>query len=33
VRYLHVDEAGVPDEALFLRWVEQAARLPGWDGT
>jgi hypothetical protein len=32
-RYLHVEEGGIADEAQFLRWVEQAAALPGWDGS
>lgn len=32
-RYLHVEQEGIPDEAQFLRWVEQAAALPGWDGS
>lgn len=32
-RYLHVEEGGLTDEAQFLRWVEQAAALPGWDGS
>ena len=31
-RYLHVGEDGEIDEAQFTGWVEQAARLPGWDG-
>lgn len=31
-RYYHVTEEGV-DEAQFRKWVEQAAALPGWDGS
>jgi hypothetical protein len=31
-RYVHVEEGGIADEAQFVRWVEQAAALPGWDG-
>jgi hypothetical protein len=31
-RYLHVHEDGAIDEAQFVAWVRQAARLPGWDG-
>ena len=31
-RDLHVGEDGEIDEAQFTGWVEQAARLPGWDG-
>jgi hypothetical protein len=31
-RYLHVDESGIADEAQFVRWLEQASALPGWDG-
>lgn len=30
VRYLHVGEDGVLDEAQFTAWVRQAAALPGW---
>lgn len=30
VRYLHVGEDEPLDEAAFLRWLGQAARLPGW---
>jgi hypothetical protein len=29
VRYLHIDEPGVFDEALFTDWVKQASVLPG----
>ncbi|CAH1660216.1 conserved hypothetical protein [Hyphomicrobiales bacterium] len=29
-RYLHIDEAGLTDEATLVRWIEQAAKLPGW---
>lgn len=32
VRYLHVDERGVFDEAQFKRWVKAVSRLPGGDG-
>jgi hypothetical protein len=31
-RYVHVEEGGIADEAQFVRWVQQAAALPGWDG-
>jgi hypothetical protein len=31
-RYLHVHEDGQIDEAQFVAWAQQAARLPGWDG-
>jgi hypothetical protein len=31
VRYLDVFEDGL-DEAQFAAWVEQASRLPGWEG-
>lgn len=31
-RYLHVEESGISDEAQFVRWLEQASALPGWDG-
>jgi hypothetical protein len=30
VRYLDVREGDPIDEARFVRWVEQASRLPGW---
>jgi hypothetical protein len=30
VRYLHVGEDGVLDEAQLSAWIEQASRLPGW---
>jgi len=29
VRYLHVPESGELDEAQFVAWVQQAAKLPG----
>lgn len=29
VRYLHIDEPGVFDEAQFTDWVKQASVLPG----
>jgi len=29
----HVHENEQLDEAQFARWVKQASRLPGWDGT
>lgn len=29
VRYLHIQEDGQFDEALFADWVQQASRLPG----
>lgn len=29
-RYVHIDESGLADEALMARWIEQAAKLPGW---
>ena len=32
-RFLHVHEDDELDEAQFASWVEQAAALPGWDGT
>jgi hypothetical protein len=32
-RYFHVYEDDDLDEALFTSWVEQASRLPGWDGS
>jgi hypothetical protein len=32
VRYLHVTELGVPDEAQFMRWIARASELPGGDG-
>lgn len=32
-RYVHVHEDGEIDEARFTSWVEQAAALPGWDGS
>jgi hypothetical protein len=28
-RYLHIHEAAPLDEMQFIRWVEQASRLPG----
>jgi hypothetical protein len=28
-RYMDIFEGGLPDEELFARWVEQAAKLPG----
>jgi hypothetical protein len=31
-RYVHLHEAGVLDEAQFMDWVKQAARIPGWSG-
>lgn len=31
-RYAHIHEDDEIDEALFERWMEQAASLPGWDG-
>jgi hypothetical protein len=31
VRYVDVGETGIADEAQLVRWVEQAAALPGWD--
>jgi hypothetical protein len=33
VRYLHVLEDEDIDEALVTSWIEQAAALPGWDGS
>jgi hypothetical protein len=32
-RYLHVEESGIADEAQLVRWLQQAAALPGWDGS
>ena len=32
-RYLHIHEDDELDESQFANWVEQAAALPGWDGT
>jgi hypothetical protein len=32
VRYLHVAEGGLSDEAQFMRWIAQASELPGGDG-
>lgn len=32
VRYLHVHDDGVIDEALLARWLRDASRLPGGDG-
>lgn len=29
VRYLHVPETGIADEARLIDWFQQAARLPG----
>lgn len=29
-RYVHIDETGLTDEATLARWIEQAAKLPGW---
>lgn len=29
VRYLDIDEGGLPDETQFTAWVKQAAALPG----
>jgi hypothetical protein len=29
VRYLDVRESGLEDEGQFIRWVEEASRLPG----
>lgn len=29
VRYAHIDENGVVDEDLFIRWLRQASELPG----
>ncbi|MBK8498382.1 MAG: DUF1801 domain-containing protein [Flavobacteriales bacterium] len=31
-RYAHLHEDGVLDEAQFIDWVKQAAKLPGWNG-
>lgn len=31
-RYLDVHENEPLDEALFVRWVKQAAAIPGWNG-
>ena len=31
-RYVHLHEDGVFDEAQFMDWVKQAAKLPGWSG-
>ena len=33
VRYLNIYEDGQFDEAQFATWVEQASRLPGWNGS
>jgi hypothetical protein len=33
VRYLDIPEGGPADEAQFVRWVKQASKLPGWDGS
>lgn len=30
VRYLDIREGDVLDEALFVKWVKQASRIPGW---
>lgn len=32
-RYVHVHEGDEIDEPLLTSWVEQAAALPGWDGS
>jgi hypothetical protein len=32
VRYFHIHE-GDWDEKQFVRWVKQASRIPGWDGS
>jgi len=29
-RYVHIHDDGQIDEALMARWLEQAAKLPGW---
>lgn len=29
-RYVHIDENGFTDAAMMVRWIEQAAKLPGW---
>lgn len=29
-RYVHIDENGFTDVAMMVRWIEQAAKLPGW---
>lgn len=29
VRYLHIEEGGVEDEAQLIDWVKQASRIPG----
>lgn len=29
-RYVHIDEHGLTDTALMVRWVEQAVKRPGW---
>ncbi|QGZ33232.1 DUF1801 domain-containing protein [Stappia indica] len=31
-RYVHIHEDEGPDEAQLASWIEQAARLPGWNG-
>lgn len=33
VRYLDLHENEEIDEARLTRWVKQASRLPGWDGS
>jgi len=33
VRYLNIYEDGLFDEAQFVSWVEQASKLPGWNGS
>ena len=30
VRYLHLYEQGLVDEALVVSWIRQASELPGW---
>lgn len=29
-RYVHIEEGGPEDEAQLARWIEQAAKIPGW---
>jgi len=31
-RYVHLHEGEELDEGLLTSWIEQAAKLPGWDG-
>ena len=30
VRYINIHETDVLDEKLFIKWIKQASKLPGW---